>query len=72
MGALAGYLARTTTQQLALKAVAPLIDGPMLPMTFDISMGVRKEHRGLRCELGDVLERTRDNIRKLLVELACR
>jgi mxaJ protein len=65
-GPLAGYFARTTKPRLQLQTVAPLIDGPMLPMTFDISMGVRKEDRALRRKLDDVLERKRDEIRKLL------
>jgi mxaJ protein len=67
-GPLAGYFARKSKPQLALQTVTPLIDGPMLPMTFDISMGVRKEDRALRRELDDVLERNRDAIRKLLGE----
>jgi mxaJ protein len=65
-GPLAGYFARSAEPQLAIQPVTPLIDGPMLPMTFDISMGVRKEDRALRRELDDVLERNRDEIRRLL------
>jgi mxaJ protein len=65
-GPLAGYFARSAKPQLTIQPVAPLIDGPMLPMTFDISMGVRKEDRALRRELDDVLERNRDEIRMLL------
>jgi mxaJ protein len=67
-GPLAGYFARKAQPQLALQAVTPLIDGPMLPMTFDISMGVRKEDRALRRELDDVLERKREEINGILVD----
>jgi len=67
-GPLAGYYARKAQPALAIQPVAPLIDGPMLPMTFDISMGVRKEDRALRRELDDVLERRRDEVRALLEE----
>jgi len=67
-GPLAGYFARASNPPLALQPVAPLIDGPMLPMTFDISMGVRKEDRALRRELDDVLERRRDEVRKILTD----
>jgi mxaJ protein len=67
-GPLAGYFARRAQPALTLQTVSPLIDGPMLPMTFDISMGVRKEDRALRRELDDVLERKREEIGKLLSE----
>jgi mxaJ protein len=65
-GPLAGYFAKKSSPALALQPVAPLIDGPMLPMTFDISMGVRKEDRALRRELDDALERRRDEVQQIL------
>jgi mxaJ protein len=42
------------------------MDGPMLPMVFDISMGVRKEDRALRRELDEVLTRQSERIQRLL------
>jgi mxaJ protein len=38
----------------------------MLPMTFDISMGVRKGDRALRRELDAALDRNKDAIDRLL------
>jgi mxaJ protein len=67
-GPLAGYFASRSKQPLTLETVVPLSDGPMLPMMFDISMGVRKEDRDLRQELDEVLERRRSEIRELLAE----
>jgi mxaJ protein len=40
----------------------------MLPMAFDISMGVRKEDRALRRELDEALERRRGEVRGILAE----
>jgi mxaJ protein len=65
-GPLAGYYAQQHRDQLRLQLVQPLIDGPMLPMTFDISMGVRKEDRALRRELDSVLERNKAKVETLL------
>jgi mxaJ protein len=67
-GPLAGYFARRSRPELHLEPVSPLIDGPMLPMAFDISMGVRKEDRALRRELDEVLARRADTIQALLHE----
>jgi mxaJ protein len=53
-----------------LQAVSPLLDGPMLPMAFDISMGVRKEDGALRRELDEVLARQSQRIQALLREYA--
>ena len=67
-GPLAGYFARQRRPELHLQAVAPLIDGPMLPMVFDISMGVRKDDRALRRELDQALAHQAAAIRALLRE----
>jgi mxaJ protein len=67
-GPLAGYFARRTRPELRLKAVSPLIDGAMLPMVFDISMGVRRDDQALRRELDDVLTRHAERIQALLHE----
>jgi mxaJ protein len=65
-GPLAGYFARRQRPELHLQAVSPLMDGPMLPMVFDISMGVRKEDSALRRELDEVLTRQAERIQTLL------
>jgi mxaJ protein len=67
-GPLAGYFARQRRPALHLQTVSPLIDGPMLPMVFDISMGVRRDDRALRRELDEVLTRRAPQIRALLNE----
>jgi mxaJ protein len=67
-GPLAGYLARQLQPRLHLQAVSPLSDGPMLPMAFDISMGVRKDNHALRREIDEVLARKAGDIRALLQE----
>lgn len=51
-----------------MKPVTPSVDGNLLPMTFEISMGVRKEDRALREELDAVLERRSEEIRGILEE----
>jgi len=65
-GPLAGYFARQSRPRLHLQPVSPLMDGAMLPMVFDISMGVRKGDRALRQELDDVLARQAPRIQALL------
>jgi mxaJ protein len=67
-GPLAGYFSRQRRPELQLQTVSPLDDGPMLPMAFDISMGVRQEDRALRSELDDVLTRRAPQIQALLRE----
>jgi mxaJ protein len=66
-GPLAGYFARQRRSELHLQAV-PLTDEPMLPMVFDISMGVRRDDRALRRELDEVLTRQAERIQVLLHE----
>jgi mxaJ protein len=65
-GPLAGYFAKRHHRGLHVQPVRPLIDGAMLPMVFDISMGVRKDDRALRRELDEVLARQASRIQALL------
>jgi mxaJ protein len=65
-GPLAGYFARQSKPALHLQPVSPLIDGPMLPMAFDISIGVRKDDRALRRELDAVLAHNSAQVQALL------
>jgi len=67
-GPLAGYFAPKQTIALRLTPVKPQIDGPKLPMVFDISMGIRKEDTALRAELETAIERRRADIDAVLAE----
>jgi mxaJ protein len=67
-GPLAGYFAPKQIAPLRLTRVKPQIDGPRLPMAFDISMGVRKEDTALRHELESAIDRRRTEIDAVLAE----
>ena len=53
---------------LTLVPVTPWLDGPLWPMVFDTSMGVRKEDRALRRELNASLQRHACEIAAILDE----
>ncbi|MFL6936103.1 MAG: quinoprotein dehydrogenase-associated putative ABC transporter substrate-binding protein, partial [Xanthobacteraceae bacterium] len=65
-GPLAGYFARRQPVSLRLAAVEPQIDGPGLPMAFDISMGVRKDDAALHDAIEAALARRRAEIADIL------
>jgi mxaJ protein len=65
-GPQAGYFAQQQTVALDLVPVAPRIDGPLLPMVFDISMGVRREDRALKQEIDRALAHNRQAIDRIL------
>ena len=65
-GPLAGYFAHRATVPLELIPVAPEVDGPFLPLVFDISMGVRRGDHTLRKALEWVIHRVRPQIDSLL------
>jgi mxaJ protein len=65
-GPLAGYFAVREGVPLRLMPVQPQIDGPQLPMAFDISMGVRKEDEALRQEVDAALQRRKTEIAAIL------
>jgi mxaJ protein len=67
-GPLAGYFEKRERVALKLTPVQPQIDGPQLPMVFDISMGVRKEDEALRQEIDDALQRHRPEIAAILAD----
>jgi mxaJ protein len=67
-GPLAGFFAARETVPLRLQFVAPQIDGPRLPMAFDIAMGVRQDDRELHEEISDALVRLRPMIDRILLE----
>jgi mxaJ protein len=65
-GPLAGYFARDGDSSLVITPVAPQIDLPFLPMTFDIAMGVRKEDSLFAARLDSIIDRRRGSIDSLL------
>ncbi|RWC26375.1 MAG: quinoprotein dehydrogenase-associated putative ABC transporter substrate-binding protein [Mesorhizobium sp.] len=65
-GPLAGYFAAKQEVPLRITPVAPRIDGPQLPMIYDISMGVRREDDALRADVNGALSRHKVEIDALL------
>jgi mxaJ protein len=66
-GPLAGYFAARQNVPLRVTLVTPRIDGPQLPMVYDISMGVRREDDRLRREVDAALARHKAEIDDILV-----
>ncbi|MER9232996.1 substrate-binding domain-containing protein [Mesorhizobium sp. M0622] len=67
-GPLAGYFAARQKVPLRITPVAPRIDGPLLPMIYDISMGVRRQDDALRSEVDAALAKHRAEIGAILAE----
>lgn len=67
-GPIAGPLARLAPVPVVLAAVQPPIDGPTLPMMFDISMGLRREDIELRRQVEAALASRRAEIDAILAE----
>jgi mxaJ protein len=67
-GPLAGYFARAQPVALRLEPVTPQVDLPMLPMIYDISMGVRRGDDALRAEINAALARDRKEIDAILAD----
>jgi mxaJ protein len=67
-GPLAGYFARQQQGVLDVVPVSPETDSPVLPMAFDISMGVRKGEQAFKEEIDQVLVRRREDIERILDE----
>ncbi|MBZ9799462.1 substrate-binding domain-containing protein [Mesorhizobium sp. ES1-4] len=65
-GPLAGYFAEKQKVPLRVTPVTPRIDGPQLPMIYDISMGVRREDDALRSDVNSALARHKAEIDALL------
>lgn len=64
-GPMAGYFAKKTGTPLA---VVPLPDSGGIPMSFDISMGVRKSDKALKALLEAALDRRAAEIGKILAD----
>jgi mxaJ protein len=67
-GPLAGWAIRSQRLPLALTVVQPLVDRPMLPMVFDMALGVRHEDKELRQRLDAALVRQQPAVAALLAE----
>jgi mxaJ protein len=65
-GPLAGYFASRSKVSLAIAPVHPWLDGPNMPMVFDISMGVRKSDVALKRRIDLILRREAPRIRAIL------
>ncbi|MER9331521.1 substrate-binding domain-containing protein [Mesorhizobium sp. M0488] len=67
-GPLAGYFAAKQKVPLKLTPVTPRIDGPLLPMIYDISMGVRREDDALHGEVDAALAKHKAEIDSVLTQ----
>lgn len=67
-GPTAGYFALQDPQKLDITPVASSPDQFLLPMVFDIAMGVRKDDEALRDEIETALSRRRADIATVLKE----
>jgi len=65
-GPTAGYFARLQSVPLALAPVTPQVDGPTLPMVYEVSMGLRRQDVALKREVEAALAKRSVEIRKLL------
>ena len=64
-GPLAGYFTKKTGAPLA---IVPVRDGGPMPMSFDVSMGVRKSDKALKAQLEAALDRHQAEIQKILAD----
>ena len=67
-GPVAGYFARDKPEKLQLTAVSPELDDGQVPMSYAISIGVRKDDLTLRQQLDAALERNRRSVEQVLDE----
>jgi mxaJ protein len=67
-GPLAGYFASRESSPLRITPVEPQTDGPLLPMVWDIAMGVRKDDTALWSEVDAALKRHRADVDTILAE----
>src|SRR4029079_9892086 len=64
-GPLGGYFAALQNPRLRVAPVQPSVDGPF-PMTFAISMGVRRDDLAFKQEIDDILQKRRGDIDAIL------
>lgn len=66
-GPLAGYFAQHSAVPLQVTPICPSSVKTSLPVSFEISMGVRRDEEGLRDQLNREIARRRDDIHGLLL-----
>jgi mxaJ protein len=67
-GPFGGYFAKRQKAELNVVPVSPSIEPPGIPFVYDISMAVRPGEAAFKAELDGVLERRREDVRKILDE----
>jgi len=65
-GPLAGYCAGRSKIPLRLEPVTPRLDAGQWPMSYDISVGVRKDETELRGQIEEILEKEKPRIGHIL------
>jgi mxaJ protein len=65
-GPLAGYFANRAHPHLHIQPVTPALDGNILPMTYEISMGVTRSEPQLKTQVDAILSAERPAIAKIL------
>jgi mxaJ protein len=65
-GPQAGYFAAREPVRLNLQPVKPWLDGPRLPMAYDISAGVQRGNGALRTALDSALTRNKAAVERVL------
>jgi mxaJ protein len=65
-GPFAGYYAARHPDTLVIHPVSPAVDLPVVPMVYDIAMGVRRGDDAFRAEINDVLKAKRAEIDAIL------
>lgn len=65
-GPLAGYFAKHSPVPLRLEKVTPWLDQAQWPMTYDISMGVRRDEPELKADIETILEKDAGEIAAVL------
>jgi mxaJ protein len=69
-GPLAGYFASRSAVPLRLEKVTPSLDGAQWPMTYEISMGVRRDEPELKGEVEEVLQKDSSQITTILKDFS--
>ncbi len=67
-GPVAGYFAARMNPPLRVTLVTPEIDGPRLPMAFDVTMGVRKDDPEFLEQMNETLARRKPEIDAILAQ----
>ena len=67
-GPLAGYFASKSPVRLIVQPVTPVLDAGVWPMTYGISMGIRRNEPSLRTQVDEILSREKPAIDRILDE----